>query len=292
MRSYLRTARPPLVCLVSAVLAYAQAPIHVQVNDPRPLKTAIDQVESALGVPINYEDPRFEYVGDVQDVTEQVQSARQHAANPTVRIIVPRGGALALDSTPLPQPALISDVLSFVTQLRTACEASNFPGRFLAKQVGSTVVVEPTAIRAADGNWKSVEPAMETRITFPTQQRNAAETLKLVAAKASQALGIKVGVGRLPVLSFVSTSVSVGANDEPANVVLDRLLGQLTAFNSAGVPSVPSYSYRLLYDPGVKYYLLHIIAVSPRKNGEAGPAPIRGPTQPSEGTRLGVKKGK
>jgi hypothetical protein len=292
MRSYVNTTIFVLACVVTAALTHAQTPVRVQVSDPRPLKTAIDQIESTLGIPISYEDPRFEFAGDTQDVTDQVQSARQRAANPTVRIIVPRGGILTLESSILSKPAQISDVLALVTQLRIGSEANNFPGRFVIKQVGSTPIVEPTAVRGQDGSWKPVGPAMETHITFPSQQRNAAETLKLIAADASQALKIKIGVGRFPVLAFANTSVTVGADDEPANLVLGRLFTQLAVNNSGTAQAAPAYSYRLLYDPGVKYYLLHINAIAATDDAKPSSAPIPGPVSPPAGTRLGVKKGK
>ena len=56
----------------------------------------VDHLQQQFGIAINYEDPPFAYKDDIRDITDQVQSPRQREANPNVRILVPRGGALSM----------------------------------------------------------------------------------------------------------------------------------------------------------------------------------------------------
>lgn len=289
MKSSLRlTLRHVLTCSVGAgVLAYGQVPVHIEVSDARPLKAAIDVLEDALGVPINYEDAPFANATDLQDMTEQVQSPQQRAANPGVRIIVPKGGALTLDF-PLPASVRsVGDALPLVRQLLIQHEANGYPGRFRVQQLGSVATVQPTAVRSSAGSWENITPAMETRISFPTQERNAGEALKLFAGTLSERLRVKVGVGRLPLVAFANATVTTGANDEPANRVLVRLFEQMSAFYSNAGSVQPFYSYRLLYDPGLKYYLLHISAVVPKAN-QGAPRPAKAVEPPPEGFLLNI----
>lgn len=252
----IRLAIITLMSGFASVVALAQTAVHIKVNQPRPLEAALDKLEKAIGVPINYEDPRFACPADVTDVTATVQSAAQRAANPNTRIIVPKGGPLSLD-TSVPAKPQSSDALAAVTLLRVQHEARGYPGRFSVKQVGSVVTVEPNAVRTGDCKWEGATPAMETHISFPSQARAALDTLLLILKTLEQHIGIKVGLANLPMVAFANRSVTVGADNEPANVVLSHLFEQLSA------PGLISYSYHMFYDPGLKFYMVDIGAVQP-----------------------------
>lgn len=249
------------VCFTSVSSLSAQASVTIEVTDPRPMKASIDQLEQRLGFPIHYEDPRFEAADEISDITDQVQSARQKAANPTVRILVPKGGRLTLPPTSISREPGLTDALSVMTQLRVAHDAAGLAGRFAVQQVGSSIIVEPRAVRGAKGDWKATGSVLDVPITLPTGQRNAMEALQLLLAEVSQKVGLKVGIGRFPIHAFANTLVTIGADGESAKVVLLRLLGQLAQPNIAVAKPRMMFSYRLLYDPGVKYYLLSINAV-------------------------------
>lgn len=253
-----------LIFVVSGLVASAQTAANTG-TQRRPLESVLDNVERTLGVSINYEDPRLECSDDIEDVTDRVQSAAQRAAHPQTRTLVPKGGQPLLLNTSLASPsaAPLSDAISLVTQLRMQYESNGYAGRFAIKQVGSALTVEPSAVRGGDCTWKAATPAMETHISFPFQSRKASETLELILSAVSQRLGTKVGLGSLPISDFLSRAVSLGASDEPANVVLVRLFEQLAAGSSTTIIAQSGYSYHVLYDPGVKYYLMHIAPLGP-----------------------------
>jgi hypothetical protein len=109
--------------------------------------------------------------------------------------------------------------------------------------------------------------------TFPAQARAAASTLSLILTTLSQELGGKVGLANLPMLAFANKSATLGASGEPASAVLVRVFEQLSVPRPAS-----SYSYHLLFDPGVKYYMLDISAVAPGRSDANTPAlPARTP---------------
>jgi hypothetical protein len=263
-------------------LARAQMAVHINVNQPRPLEVALDKLEKLMGIPINYEDPRYQCAADLQDTTDQVQSAAQKAAHPTFRIIVPTAGALVFDSLmpAVPQPV---DALAAVTQLVQQHQAKGNSGRFIVKTVGSVLTVEPGAARNAGCTWTTVSPLMETKIGFASQTRDATDTLTLILNSLTKQVGVKVGLARLPMLSFVKKTATIGANDEPANVVMVRLFEQLS--------STPSsvFSYHLFFDPATNSYMADIDVTVPVR---AKPLPA-GQVQPATGGMLGgapVKK--
>jgi hypothetical protein len=255
-----------------------QQAIHLSVNQPRPLEALVDRLERAAGVPINYEDPRYACPGDVLDITNEVQNPSQRAANPAVRILVPRGGGLTLDGV-LPGNPRPGDELPLVNAAMAQYAASGLPGRFAVRQIGNVSTVEPAEARGPDCRWAKVSPAMETGISFPARTRAAADTLTLILEAVSKGIGVKVGLGSVPMLAFVNRQVTLGAADEAAASVLVRLFEQLSS------PGRVSYSYHLFYDPGLRYYMADIATVSPPRS-PASPTSV----PPPSGGVFGAKK--
>ncbi len=98
---------------------------------------------------------------------------------------------------------------------------------------------------------------METKISLAPQTRDASDMVSIVLEELSRRLGIKVGLGAIPLPGFVKRMVSLSAAEEPANAVLARLFDQISPTGHS------QCSYHLLYDPGLQYYMLSIRAVSP-----------------------------
>lgn len=262
--------------------------VNIQASRSRPLQAALDELEKQLGVPINYEDPRYACPEDLQDVTAQVQSPAQKAANPNARIIVPKGGTLTLAASVPASVPKTPDALPLITQLRVQHEANGYAGRFSVTQIGGVYTVQPVSARNSACVWAPVVPAMDTRLSLPTQRRDATETINLVLSAVSKQINAKIGLGTIPILSFINRTVTIGAADQPANVALVQVLQEISAQESAIPSSQPLYSYHLLYDPGVKYYMLHIAAVSPRQIQQNGPANVA-PAPPLQGVPGGKK---
>ena len=60
----------------------------ISVTDPRPLARAIETLEAHYGWVITYEDPRFVFPGDIEDVTLSVRRDGRTAP----KVLIPRGG--------------------------------------------------------------------------------------------------------------------------------------------------------------------------------------------------------
>jgi hypothetical protein len=69
-----RRRRTLLAILGFAAAAHGQTEsVEVFVDDPRPLNEAIYQFVRRHPITVTYEDPRFEFAGDLRDVTDQVR---------------------------------------------------------------------------------------------------------------------------------------------------------------------------------------------------------------------------
>ena len=206
----------------------AQKSFSLRVNDPRPLKEAIDELERQLGLPINYEDPVYLDPNDAIDITDQVQNAAQKARNPTVRIKIPKGGELFLESPiSLVQPKM-ADLVSILVLLRQAHEGKGFAGRFEISQISSTISVEPVGSRDTTGQWKRSTSALNSPVTIPAIQRNAFETLTLLLDQVSKSISIRILIGGVPIGAITNSTIKFGATAEPAKSALVRLMEQLS----------------------------------------------------------------
>lgn len=239
---------------IGSTLASGQT---LSVNDPRPMMALADRLQGILNVPINYEDPRFENPVDLQDVTDTVVKNRAQFSG---RVLIPRGGELTVT---VPNSALgitAGDLLSIFPLIRIAHEGNGYPGTFNIANRNGSWYVEPTALRSVTGATTTVGSVMATKIRFPFRQQSAAEALQLILGQVSQAIGVKIGIGAVPFAALANT-VSLGADDEPASVVVARLFSQLHP-GSQNAPDTPRWAYRLLFDPGLRYYMFNTNAVT------------------------------
>jgi len=191
----------------------------ITVNDPRPMMALADKLQSMLNVPINYEDPRYENPGDMQDVTDAVVKNRAQFSG---RVLIPRGGALTVTLPNSPLGMTAATLVSLGPLVTAAYQASGYPGTFDVANRNGSWYVEPTALRTATGISTTVRSVMATKIRLPFRQQTGSEALQAILGQVSQAISVKIGIGAIP-FAALANSVSLGANDEAASVVLSRL---------------------------------------------------------------------
>jgi hypothetical protein len=243
-----------VVTLVGWVSVFGQTPnpLTLNISDPRPLARAAEQLQQVFGVPINYEDPRYEHSDDVVDVTNDV--ARNAPAG--TRVIVPRGGGVkvsvevpAVTNNPARSAADFQNALSSVLQAYTS---AGYATEYQAESVNGMLYITPKRMRMAVGGNARVESVMLTPITFSFQERSGAETLDLIVEALSKTCGYKVQVGVAPVGALLQTRLALGASAQPARDVLARLFAGLTKNGQ------PALAYHLYFDPQMRFYMLNI----------------------------------
>lgn len=228
----------------------------LSVNDPRPMMAVVDKLQGIMNVPINYEDPRFEHPGDLQDVTDTVVKNRAQFAG---RVLIPRGGSLTVTAPNSPLAMTPGNLFSIFSLIKAAHEGSRFPGRFTIVSRNGSWYVEPTALTNLAGTTMTVGSVMATSIRFPFRQQSGAEALQFILGQVSQAVGVKIGIGAVP-FAALSMPITLAADDEPASTVIGRLFSQLSAPGTRN-SDAPRWSYRLLFDPGLRYYMFNMSSV-------------------------------
>lgn len=190
------------------------------VDGPRPVDSAAIIIATEFGIAISVEDPPYVFQGDLKDVTSEVS----RVANPSRRILIPKGGRLeipfALNAEGMPQ-----DLAGFVRDLVTAANAL-LPFAYRIDTEGTRVTLVPTKTRDVLGQLTEVTPLLDRRVTIPPGTRSILATAALMAEALSAQTGLRVsccqaGVAGIP---WGMEHVQFEANDEPARNVLQRLI--------------------------------------------------------------------
>jgi hypothetical protein len=229
------------VIALLSLCAFAQSPEagHVKrvdgsailtIDSGRPLDSAAITLAQEFGIAVSVEDPPYFFQDDVKDVTREVS----RAANPSHRVLVPKGGtlevefALAANGTPQNVQGLLQNLVDQANQ--------KFPFLYRVDNLSGSFTLVPTHTRDANGRSIEITPLMDRRIDIPLATRTIAETAAVMSAELSAQTGLHVSCCQ----SFVAgipwgmKSVLFEARNEPARDVLRRLIAADDAVRSSG----------------------------------------------------------
>ncbi|MDQ6678681.1 MAG: hypothetical protein M3Z09_15475 [Acidobacteriota bacterium] len=230
----------------------------ITISDRRPLVRALDQMEALSGVPINYEDVPYESSADVEDIS----TSQQRAASPGYHLVVPRMGNISVAT----QAELsLANTLSSLANLLASYRANALPGDFVFGESNGTFSVTPLKGLDGSGKQKDVRSPLVAPVTIPEETRTVGDTVAVVLASISKASGVNVILGTFP-FPF-SAKVTLGSTAEPGRQVLTALFGKLTS---------KPVSYRLLFDPTFKEYMLNLQVITKKDRSFAAPMPVSG----------------
>ena len=201
-------------CLCALSVTMLGQGLTLTVDDPRPLASAIAKLEDRFGWVVTYEDPRYRYALDSQDVTEAVRRTSQPGQS---RVLVPRGGPFSFV-----EPSAIRSSLAqereVLDSLLEQYAATGYPGKFALIRTASAFHVVPTASKNARGAFESYRSILDSRIAQTAGARTALEAVEALATQ----LGLEVG--RMPMPMFRQMRLNQeAANDTGRNLLLGIL---------------------------------------------------------------------
>lgn len=248
--------------ILSLALSLVQPANSVEFQDPRPLVAAIKYLQHTYRIAINYEDPPLQHEGDSVDVTDTVQNEKQRQANPSLRIRVPRGGTLSVpDSSISIRQGVADDAMTVLSRLLVLHETAGLPGKFVLQQRNGVPTLIPTAVKNSKGEWTAITSILDQPVSFPQQERSAAELVELVLKEVTKRKGIKVELAAAPVQLFLQSRLTVGANEQTASSILGNVFQELSRQAGPAARGQTLLSYRLLFDSQLNYYLLTVSPV-------------------------------
>ena len=211
--------------------------VPLVVNDARPVKEAVHVLFETYPVTITYEDPRYEYSGDLKDISLQVTKN----PNSTAKTFAPVGGVLQITYETSSDKGQLADVPQALNSILDASKASGTGGRFAVLRSGDVYHVVPTEVRNSKGVWVKQQSLLDTRITFSSggEMRGTElieAILKQLGATTDRWIGMNPDI-TLNVLARYKGTVDV--TDQPARDVLMSLLHSIS----------PRLTWTLNFDP-------------------------------------------
>lgn len=231
---------------------------RLSAQDPRPLARAVEMLQEKSGVPVTYEDPLYVHGSEVADVTAAVRrDAANFRAGKAPKVLIPKGGALAVDYDVIPGTDRPADPEAVVRQLVQAHNGGGNAGRFRVERSGKFIHVIPSEFRNAAGDLAPQPSALDAVISLPEEERSGLQTLKAICDAVGGVTQTKVVPGTIPLNLFMQHHDRRRAVNQKARDVLVALL--------ESTKRGADLSWRLLYDPGMRTYALNIRAVPATK---------------------------
>lgn len=192
---------------------------------------ALDEVQRFCACPIGYEEPRWQWAGDLESV--QIRGRRPLTASRRVSLHVS-----APATTPMTRGETTAIVTALVAQYERATSA-----RFMIR--GERVLeVVPLSFKNADGRIVRPPPLIDTVVTLDGPPALPAvwfgRLVQAIGAMTGQKIRTSLSGNHLT----MGQPVAFTARAEPASVALQRLYSEL------GVDAV----FRLSYGPATKTY--------------------------------------
>jgi hypothetical protein len=243
-----------VVAVLGIRITSAQGSATLAVDDPRPVEKAVEMLVLRYGYVITYEDPRYEYGDDLEDVTSKVRKDMdKYPPGSAPKVIIPRGEKLTFSMPPVTGPQDVRSTLNTLVQI-----SRGRGGHFRVLESGGVFHVLPTEVRDTNGNWAATGSIFDARISIPSQERTERQLIDVICTAASSAAHINVvSSGGSWIAHGISSTPSppvyaFQANNEVARDVLTRALA---------ITKQAKRTWLLLYDVSQRAYFLSILAV-------------------------------
>lgn len=237
--------------LFASCATAATKPLNLSLNG---LSSAVQQIEKLSGVCVIYEGIRDEYPGDYEEVTEKTVNPDYEKiyGHKPPRILGPRAVQLFATISVDAATGYLNDLQSVRDALLAVISAYNSggPGAFDLESYNDFFFVKPTRNRDEKGEKVPIQPLLSTPITLPSARRTFQDTMYLIFDQITRATGFRIRLGGNPSDMLLAEQTTIGASNEPACVVILRLLQSVDTAEGKKDPAIyPLSSYAVGYTP-------------------------------------------
>jgi hypothetical protein len=191
----------------------------IDVNDPRPLASAVEVLEQRHGWVITYEDPPYLYAPDISDVTAQVR--RDLSSEP--RVLIPKGGSFHFTYV-LPSAASPAEASAVLTALLEEYHRSGNSGVFKVVQTATAFHIVPSTFMDTQGRSQATSSLLDVKISTGGEEQTGLQMLQGVIGAISRATGARIWLGSAPLNLLMQTRINETATTASARMILMRLL--------------------------------------------------------------------
>ena len=207
--------------------------VSIVVDDPRPLKAVVMELEQRFGWIVTYEDPAYLFAPEIKDVRHLRNDGKD------LPLLAPRGGPFTFSYTLRQSDRARSSQEAVLGALLDQYHRTGYPGRFRLVRTGVVYHVVPTMTRDETGVFRPYGSILDRRISLPDREVDGMEMLELIKAAVRRGGDERLMVGTFLTGVFLQTPVRSGAHDESVRSVLLRMFA---SFNRR-------LSWRLLCGP-------------------------------------------
>ncbi len=213
-----------LICAAALIPAQVTRKEALNVDGPRPLAKAAEMLEQRYGWAINYEDPPWDYAGDVEDHTDP--NWRLQHPGVRHRSLTPKPGRIYLEYEVDDASGRPASPLTVLKALVDAHAAQGNPGIFRVISEAGYFSILPAKVRNAQGHWVEPFRILDTPVSFPAQPRSIGEAIKLLQQQIQQRTGRDLWPGGIGANYMILGRTQAGANNEPAWIALRRIISE------------------------------------------------------------------
>ena len=228
-----------------------------------PLQQAIEAIREEYGWTVDYEEPPYESY-DLVDVTDP----GWRRAHPDAKGVTGLAGGLftATFNAGSDMSSGSPDEERALQKVVADYNASGNPGQFMLKVEGpGRFAIVGIAIKDSSGNQIAVPPVLDTRISFPLQERSVVDAMKLISKALSEKSPYKVEFGNAPNNLAIQTRMKVGGD----NLTARELFAQISAATRLRT------IWLLLWDANEHCYFINMDIATQATSHSPGPPQLR-----------------
>jgi hypothetical protein len=227
-------------------------------------------LELKYGIRVNYEDPVYQFDGDLVDRTDPAY----RIGHPGAKVFVPRGGSVSWPAIFRKASGTLVNPLGLLQSITASHVSNGNPGVFAVREQNGIYFIVPTKVKNAAGHMIAQSSPLDVAIALEEKRRSGMETLHDILQALSRKAGVNVAIGTVPANFLLQTMGTIGASNEAARSVLLRAFDGLHWNLSTNLP-VRKVDWRLYYDPNSKDYTFNAHVVTVEKPTPAGGTILR-----------------
>jgi hypothetical protein len=231
------------VPLLAAIKTYT-------IDEARPAWAMVKMLEKEYGWRITYEDPPLENMGELRDIT----NSSYKTLHPGGVTLIPRASPITCEWN---DSGAATDRRAVLDRLINLHNASGNPGLFRTFYQGSVSHVIAVSFKNKDGAIATRDSVLESRITFPAQDRSVMETVSLIIRLVGDQTNQRVLLAAAP-FHMINRRVVVGADNLTARDALLLTFSLLDAEALGRGLQPAKIVWALLYQADEKVYYLNL----------------------------------
>lgn len=267
IRSKLHLLSALILISLSVNISVAQTPSSESVQSARPVNDILNKLQLKYGWAVNFEEPRYLYAGDREDVSEEVR-ARRGLAQPVHGYYAHRAVPLTLEISGIPnrQTPPERETLQRLVEAYNASQGHEYELR----EGGNRFSIVGIGAKDEYGRFQNQPPILDLHVDLEPKERDGNAVLIDLCKKLWAVAGVQVSYGR-PSHALAQMKFAKGFSGSARDILTEVL-------NQSRLSCKSSWS--LLYGPSDDSYGLSVVYYGSDQTDPCSPPASSQPPSP------------